>query len=78
MRINFGKLHYNTREPAELDIPLEKPALLSQLVHAHLKDLGFSIADLAKLLHLLPEECGELYAPDLVRPGLRLIVRQTA
>ncbi|HEY1579904.1 MAG TPA: ImmA/IrrE family metallo-endopeptidase [Terracidiphilus sp.] len=25
MRMNFGKLHYNTREPAELDIPIEKP-----------------------------------------------------
>ena len=75
MRINFSKLHYNTREPAELDIPLETPTLLFQLVQAHLKELAFSLEDLAKLLHLLPDECCELYTPDSARSGLKLITR---
>ena len=73
MRINFSKLHYNTKEPPELDFPIEKPTLLSQLIHAHLQDLNFSLEDLAKLLNLEPAECSDLYAPDLGRTGLRLI-----
>jgi Zn-dependent peptidase ImmA (M78 family) len=73
MRVTFGKLHYNTREPAELDIPIEKPTLLSGLVTAHIKELGFGREELAKLLHLYPEECAELYAPEFTRSGLRII-----
>jgi Zn-dependent peptidase ImmA (M78 family) len=73
MRINFGKLHYNTREPSELDIPVEKPTLLSELINAHIKQLEFGVEDLAKLLNLCPDEFVELYAPDVSRPGLRLI-----
>ncbi len=76
MRINFSKLHYNTREPAELDIPLEKPTLLSQLVFAHVNELGFSLEDMSKLLGILPDECIELYMPELQRNGLRLISAQ--
>jgi Zn-dependent peptidase ImmA (M78 family) len=73
MRVKFGSLHYNTREPAELDIPIEKPTLLPKLVNAHIKELRFDVEDLAKLLNLLPEECAKLYAPEFFSPGLRLI-----
>jgi Zn-dependent peptidase ImmA (M78 family) len=72
MRINFSKLHYSTKEPPELDFPVEKSSLFDQLVRTHIQDLGYTVDDLAKLLRLLPEECSNLYAPDL-RPGLRLI-----
>jgi Zn-dependent peptidase ImmA (M78 family) len=75
MRINFSKLHYNTKEPPELDIPVEQSTLLPQLVQAHVKDLGFSLDDLAKLLNLKPAECAELYAPELTRTGLRLLAQ---
>jgi Zn-dependent peptidase ImmA (M78 family) len=73
MRVNFGKLHYNTREPAELDIPIEKPTLLYELVNAHVKELQFDLGDLAQLLNLFPEECANLYAPEFSNQGLRLI-----
>jgi Zn-dependent peptidase ImmA (M78 family)/transcriptional regulator with XRE-family HTH domain len=73
MRVKFGSLHYNTREPAELDIPIEKPTLLNELVSAHIKELRFDAEDLAKLLNLLPEECARLYAPEFSNSGLRLI-----
>jgi Zn-dependent peptidase ImmA (M78 family) len=72
MRINFSKLHYNTKEPPELDFPVEKSTLFGQLVQKHIQDLGYTIDDLARLLNLQPDECSRLYAPDL-RPGLRLI-----
>jgi Zn-dependent peptidase ImmA (M78 family)/transcriptional regulator with XRE-family HTH domain len=73
MRVNFGRLHYNTREPAELDFPVEKPTLLSELVNAHIKELRFNVEDLAQLLNLFPEECAKLYAPEFSNQGLRLI-----
>lgn len=73
MRINFSKLHYNTKEPPELDFPVEKPTLLPQLIQAHIKDLGFNLEDLAKLLNLKPVECAQLYAPEFTRTGLRLL-----
>jgi Zn-dependent peptidase ImmA (M78 family)/transcriptional regulator with XRE-family HTH domain len=73
MRVKFGSLHYNTREPAELDIPIERPTLLGELVNAHVKELRFDVEDLARLLNLLPEECADLYAPEFSRSGLRLI-----
>ena len=73
MRINFGKLHYNVREPAELDIPVEKPTLLNELVSAHIKELRFDVEDLAELLKMIPEECAEQYAPEFSRSGLRLL-----
>ena len=74
MRVNFGRLHYNTREPAELDFPMERPTLLSELVNTHLKDLRFDRNDLARLLNLLPEECANLYWPDFQQSGLRLVM----
>jgi len=73
MRVNFGRLGYNTREPAELDFPVERPTLLAGLVNAHIKELRFDAEDLARLLNLFPEECTRLYAPELVNTGLRLM-----
>jgi Zn-dependent peptidase ImmA (M78 family) len=73
MRMKFSQLHYNTREPAELDFPVEKPTLLNGLVKAHINELRYDVEDLAQLLHLLPDECVKLYVPETSNPGLRLI-----
>jgi Zn-dependent peptidase ImmA (M78 family) len=73
MRINFGRLHYNVREPAELDFPIERPTLLGELVNAHVKDLRYDVNDLARLLNLLPDECASLYVPESQRSGLSLV-----
>jgi len=73
MRINLGKLGYLQREPAELDISMEKPTLINALVTAHIRELQFGVSELARLLHMKEEECVELYVPDLARTGLRLV-----
>ncbi|WP_109488611.1 ImmA/IrrE family metallo-endopeptidase [Occallatibacter savannae] len=73
MRINLGRLGYLQREPVELDVPIEKPTLISALVTAHIKELQFGLKELAKLLHMREEECAGLYAPDLAPTGLRLV-----
>lgn len=73
MRVNFGKLHYNTREPAELDFPVESPTLLRELVDAHVNDLHFNVEDLACLMKLRADECADLFMPESQRPTLRLV-----
>lgn len=73
MRVSFSRMHYNTREPAELDVPVEKPSLIRELIQAHIAQLRFSIEELAKLLHLLVEEFIDLYAPEFGRTGLKLV-----
>jgi Zn-dependent peptidase ImmA (M78 family)/transcriptional regulator with XRE-family HTH domain len=70
MRINFGKLGYTTQEPPELAIPIESPTLIRDLVKLHLKELGFSLSDLATLLRMEESECGSLYLPQA---GLQLV-----
>lgn len=43
-------------EPPELDFPPEKATVLPELIEAHVRQLGYSISDLAGMLHLRPQE----------------------
>ncbi len=70
MRIQFGKLGYTTHEPPELEVPLERPTLLTDLLRLHTKALGYTLDELAILLNLLPEECEHIYLPQ---EGLQLV-----
>jgi Zn-dependent peptidase ImmA (M78 family)/transcriptional regulator with XRE-family HTH domain len=48
-------------EPPELDFQPEKATVLPELIEAHIRQLGYSIAELASMLHLQPRELGSLY-----------------
>ena len=67
----MGAAGYRTREPAEFDIHGEEPSLLSDLVQAHITDLGFSIDDLAGCVNLDEQEFRLDYLPK--ERGLRLV-----
>lgn len=41
---------YRTREPRELDLPAERPSVHRELVEFHLRDLGYSLPELCKLV----------------------------
>lgn len=78
--IEMSKLGYRKREPNEP--PKEVPNLLRQMIVFHTKKLGYSIAELAKMLHLKAAEFQEMYrleilgepaGPGGVRPQLRLV-----
>jgi len=78
--IEMGKLGYRKREPHEP--PKEMPNLLRRMVAFHLKKLGYSVSDLAKLLHLRVSEFQEMYRTEILgdpigpsgnRPQLRII-----
>jgi Zn-dependent peptidase ImmA (M78 family) len=52
----MSRAGYRKREPSELDIPREEPSLESRLVKTHLNELGYSIEELANVVHLSVEE----------------------
>lgn len=52
---------WRKREPDETQFPSESPQLFTHIVDLHEKDLGFSIEDLSKMLHISSNEVRHLY-----------------
>jgi len=75
--MEMGRLGYRKREPNEP--PREEARLLKAMVAYHKNKLGYSSAEMASLLHLLPAEFETMYAPDVFgtpesrRPNLRVV-----
>lgn len=70
----FSKLGYRTKEPAELAFAPEQPRVLSDIVKAHLTELGYSAAELADAVHLHEEELvAQHKLEEPKRMGLRLV-----
>jgi Zn-dependent peptidase ImmA (M78 family)/transcriptional regulator with XRE-family HTH domain len=73
----FSMAKIRLREPPELDFPHETATVLPDLIEAHIRQLGYSIADLAGLLHVQPPELASLYGLTLTQeaktPHLRLV-----
>ncbi|MGD1036734.1 MAG: XRE family transcriptional regulator [Roseiarcus sp.] len=78
--IEMGKLGYRKHEPNEP--PKEHPKLLRQMVAFHINKLGYSVAEMAKLLCLRVSEFSDMYRPEVLgdpfgssreRPRLRLV-----
>jgi Zn-dependent peptidase ImmA (M78 family)/DNA-binding XRE family transcriptional regulator len=78
--IEMSKLGYRKREPNEP--PKEHPKLLRQIVAFHINKLGYSLSEMAKLLHLRTVEFMDMYRPEVLgdpfgsvgeRPRLRVI-----
>jgi Zn-dependent peptidase ImmA (M78 family) len=76
--IEMSKLGYRKREPNEP--AKEHPSLLRQMISFHIKKLGYSISEMAKLLHLKVGEFQEMYRTEVLgepyqggRPQLRII-----
>jgi Zn-dependent peptidase ImmA (M78 family) len=55
------------REPPELDFASEEPCTVSDLVSLHLNEMGYSLADLSKMLIMNETELAKTYTIDL--PG---------
>jgi Zn-dependent peptidase ImmA (M78 family) len=57
------------REPPELDFAPEKPTVIETMLRVHRDALGYSEADLARLLHFREHEMGRFYV--IARPDKR-------
>jgi Zn-dependent peptidase ImmA (M78 family)/transcriptional regulator with XRE-family HTH domain len=69
--MQLSRAGYRLREPAELDIPVEEPRLLREMVELHAERLGYSVEDLGELTGLYSDELTELYLPKAT--GLRAV-----
>lgn len=53
---------YRKVEPVEISAEPDKPKLLDTMLQYHVKTLGYTLADLAQALHVLPDELPNLYS----------------
>lgn len=75
-QINARRLRL--REPPELDFPHEEPAILPGMLTLHEKGLGYSTADLARILHIYESDLRDMYplgdeTPEPRRPKLTIM-----
>ncbi|WP_400768746.1 helix-turn-helix domain-containing protein [Methylosinus sporium] len=63
----FSFQNIRLREPPELDFPREQPKILSDLLSLHMNELGYSITDLADVMHMHEDEVAQIYSIQL--PG---------
>lgn len=72
----FAMDRMRTREPANLDFPIEQPGVIGRMLRLHLDNFGYSEGELAKIIHVndnLLHEYYDLKAAPVVQ-GLRLRV----
>lgn len=75
----MGMFGYRTKEPEQFDIPLEQGHLAADLLQIHMRDLGYSVEELAEAVKTLPEEFCEMHGLSAPiefrqsRPKLRIV-----
>ena len=67
----MARAGYRRREPIELDIEGEDPALLLEIIRIFRSELNYSVSDIAELLALSVQEFRETYLPQ--PPGPRIV-----
>jgi Zn-dependent peptidase ImmA (M78 family)/DNA-binding XRE family transcriptional regulator len=60
----LSKMGYRKREPQSLDVPVERPKLIENMVLAHLRDLDFSPEDLQDHIGMLASEVEMLFVKE--------------
>ncbi len=59
--MKMAKSGYRRQEPAELDVSLERPTLLAEVINLHIKHFGFSVEELGSTVQLFPDEVTDVY-----------------
>jgi Zn-dependent peptidase ImmA (M78 family) len=67
--IQMSRLGYKTREPFE--IPIEEPTLIRDIIRTHTGQLGYSDAEIAKVVHLPVDAFQEVFKRET--PRLRIL-----
>lgn len=71
--VQIGQMGFRRHEPSELDIEYERPSVLNELINIHLKDLGYTVPELAKALNMESEEFASWYRLGGKPPTLRVV-----
>lgn len=70
----FSKSGYRTQEPPEVAIAAEPPHVVSDVLNAHLNELGYSLAELASSLHVTEHDLQVMHRLQAAqRPSLRIV-----
>lgn len=59
--VQLSKAGYKTKEPAELDVPVEEPSLLKEIIETHRFKLKYGVSELSKLLAINEQEVKSTY-----------------
>lgn len=77
LNILLSKKGWKLEEPSNLDFPQEEPKILSQILQAHIDDLGYTFDDLLQFVPMHRAEFnalyGELETPNNPKPRLRIV-----
>ena len=57
----FSAMGFRRAEPSVIAVPRESTRVLAEIFDLHIGELGYSILELAKTLHIFPEELRSLY-----------------
>lgn len=71
LMIKMAERGYKTREPAEIDIPVEETTLLKELIDFFLNELAYSIDDICKMLCIQIDDFERIYMGK--RPRLKVV-----
>ncbi len=69
----MSAMGYRRAEPPELDLRVEMPTVLPEIVRLHLEDLGYGLSDLAEALRSSEEDVRALHPIPSSSPHLRLV-----
>ena len=61
MYMALGKAGYRMREPVELDIPIERPQLLTEIMGVYAGEMDYTFSDLARLFRQHEHEVYRIY-----------------
>jgi len=60
--MQMGKAGYRTKEPPELDIPIEEPTFLKELFDVHRNELGYSVSDIRSMFRISDGQFRMMYS----------------
>ena len=69
----MSSMGYRRTEPPELDLKMEEPTFLPEIIRLHLEDLGYGLSDLADVLRTNEEDLRALHPLPGAPAHLRLI-----
>lgn len=64
---------YRMTEPLKLNIPIEKPSLLHELIEMYISRLGYSMSELSELVNLFEDEFYSYYPENIKHKHLRIV-----